>query len=88
MNRDEVVKTLLTRARIDPGFTTLGILGTYLNSFFFSLSIYVLFFSIEYNTLFFIAAYMHTHGDTLLMYVLGFNFVHIVLQILILILNF
>lgn len=24
MNRDEVVKTLLTRARIDPGFTTLG----------------------------------------------------------------
>ncbi|MBA0741380.1 hypothetical protein Gogos_014540, partial [Gossypium gossypioides] len=26
MNRDEVVKTLLTRARIDPGFTTLGML--------------------------------------------------------------
>lgn len=24
MNRDEVVKTLLNRARIDPGFTTLG----------------------------------------------------------------
>lgn len=24
MNRDEVVKTLLSRARIDPGFTTLG----------------------------------------------------------------
>ncbi|XLS85393.1 hypothetical protein HN51_035559, partial [Arachis hypogaea] len=23
MNKDEVVKTLLTRARIDPGFTTL-----------------------------------------------------------------
>ena len=24
MNRDEVVKTLLTRARIEPGFTSLG----------------------------------------------------------------
>lgn len=24
MNKDEVVKTLLNRARIDPGFTTLG----------------------------------------------------------------
>jgi hypothetical protein len=24
MNKDEVVKTLLTRAKIDPGFTTLG----------------------------------------------------------------
>lgn len=29
MNRDEVVKTLLTRARIDPGFTTLGMLPDY-----------------------------------------------------------
>lgn len=24
MNKDEVVKTLLSRAKIDPGFTTLG----------------------------------------------------------------
>lgn len=33
MNKDEVVKTLLNRARIDPGFTTLGIISisTFLN---------------------------------------------------------